>query len=618
MATTRQNLNVTELDFDEIKKNLVAYFSNSESPFQDWNFAGSGLNILIDALAYNTHYNAVMAHMGVSESFIDSAQLRPSVVSLAKLLGYTPRSSTAPSATVDISFTAKDSNSPETVVLEKGTPFSTVINNRKFVYVTDDEHVLIKSSGKYEKQNLVIKQGAYQTKRFQVNNLLERGSVSYEIDDANIDLSSLIVKVYSSPASTVADIYTQIEDVTGIDETSLIYFISENTDSNYQISFGNDVFGKRPTNLSVIEVSYLITDGPDSNSANAFVYAAALPLGIIRAPIVTTASVSAGGNIKESIESVRYNAPLSFITQNRAVTADDYKNLIFKNFGDAETISVWGGEDNDPPIYGKVFISVKPTGANVLTQLQRDNILAYLNGKKVLSISPELVDPEYLRLTLDVFFKYNKNLITQSKGQLESAIRGVVSDYNTNRLQAFDRIFRYSALTSSIDSYHPSILNSHVRVFVTKSVTFDPAAVEKKTITFSTPLIPDDGAVIVSCSSFKSNGLTLFLGDEAIVGDAINRRIFTYYFKNNVKTKITANAGNLNIETGLLQLNEIVADEVTEVTIDMMPASNDIAPKRNQLLQIDMSRLYVSGEVDTVAVGGSSRSVDYNTFKRDR
>lgn len=618
MAATRQNLNVTELDFDQIKANLVDYFSNSESPFRDWNFEGAGLNILMDALAYNTHYNAVMAHMGVSESFIDSAQLRSSVVSLAKLLGYTPRSYVSPTATINISFTAKDSNSPASIVLPKGTPFSTIINDRKYVYVTDDEHVLLLSAGKYEKSGVTLKQGSYQTKRFQVNNLLERPTIAYEIDDPNIDLSTLVVRVYSSASASVADIYTQIEDINGVDGESTIYFISENIDSNYQISFGNNVVGKQPTNLSIIEVSYLITDGSDSNGCSVFTYAAALPSGIIRAPQVTTVSAAAGGNSKESIESIRYNAPLSFITQNRAVTADDYKNLLLKNFSEAQTISVWGGEDNDPPIYGKVFISIKPHGADVLTPTQASNIIEYLKGKKVLSITPELVDPEYLRLTLDVFFKYNRNLVTLNQGQLENGIRNVVQAYNDDRLQAFDGIFRYSALTSAIDTYNPSILNSHVRVFVTKTVSFNPNAIEKKTVNFSTRLIPDDGEVIVSCTPFKSGGVDCFFGDEEIVGDQYNRRVYTYYYKNATKTKIIANAGTLNIDTGLLQLNEIYPDENVDVILDLMPASNDIAPKRNQLLQIDMSRLFVRGEVDTVAVGGSSRAIDYNTFKRDR
>lgn len=618
MALTRQNLNVTELDFDQIKANLISYFSNVDSPFRDWDFTGSGLNILLDALAYNTHYNAVMAHMGVSEGFIDSAQIRSSVVSLAKLLGYTPRSYVAPTSTVDISFNAKDSNSPATITLPKGTPFSTTINSRKFVYVTEDEHILILNSGKYEKANIRLKQGSYQTKRFQVSNLAERPVISYEIDDANIDVSTLVVKVYSSVSSSIAEIYTQIEDIAGVDENSLIYFISENTASNYQISFGNNIFGKQPTNLSVVEVNYLITDGADSNGASVFTYAGTLPSGIIRAPLVTTSSVATGGNSNETIESVRYNAPLSFITQNRAVTPDDYKNLIFKNFSEAQTISVWGGEDNDPPVYGKVFIAVKPRGANVLTADQRSRILEYLRGKKVMSIFPELVDPEYLTLTLDVFFKYNRNLVSVNSGQLESSIRSVIQTYNDDSLQSFDGIFRYSSLTRKIDTFSPAILNSHVRVFVTKSFTLNPNLIEKKTVNFSTELVPDDGSVIIGCTPFLSGGVETFIGDEENPSDRFNRRLFTFYYKNSVKTKINPDVGTLNVETGLLLLKEIYPDELSTVVIDMMPASNDIAPKRNQLLQIDMSRLYVKGEVDTVALGGSSRSIDYNTFKRDR
>ena len=464
---------------------------------------------------------------------------------------------------------------------------------------------------------MIIRQGSYQTKRIQVNNLQPKASITYEIDDEKIDLSTLIVKVFPSPTSTVAEIYTQIEDVTGVNENSTIYFINENTNGNYELSFGNNVFGKKPGNKSIIEVSYLLTDGNEANGCNSFVFTDALPTGVIRTPIVSTSSVAAGGSVKESIESVRYNAPLSFITQNRAVTADDYKNLLFKNFSDAETISVWGGENNDPPVYGKVFISIKPSGADVLTETQRDSIVNYLNGKKVLSITPELVDPEYVKLTLDVFFKYNKNLISRNQGELENDIRGVIQNYNDTYLQSFDGIFRYSALTGAIDKFHPSILNSHIRVFVSKTFSLDPFAIEKKRINFATRLIPDDDKVIISSSAVKIGGLDVYFGDKPS-SDPVRRTIYLYYYKNAVLTVLNDNVGTLNIETGLLELNEVFPDIFTNVTLDLMPASNDIAPRRNQLLQIDMSRLFVRGEVDTVAVGGSSRAIDYNTFKRDR
>lgn len=618
MALNQQNLNVTELDFDQIKSNLVDWLQSADSPFRDWNFEGSGLNILVDALAYNTHYNAMLAHLSVSEGFIDSAQLRSSVVSLGKLLGYTPRSYVAPTAKISISFVAKDSNSPDTITIPKGAAFLSTLSDSKQIFVTDDEHILIKEAGVYQKSGITIKQGSYQTKRFQVSNLSEVPVVTYEIDDSQIDISTLVVKVYSSIAAANPDVYSKLDDITGVDENSPIYFISENTAGNYQISFGNDIIGKRPPNLAIVELSYLITDGPAANGASAFSYADPLPTGVIRAPSITVVERAIGGNENENIDSVRYNAPLSFITQNRAVTPDDYKNIIYKNFSDAQTISVWGGEDNNPPVYGKVFISIKPHGGDVLTQSQKDQVLEILSGKKVMSIFPELIEPEYLTLTLDVFFKYNKNLVSANNGQIENGVRNAIQSFNDNKLQSFDGIFRYSSLTASIDSYSPAVLNSHVRVFVSKTFAFDPNSIGKKTIEFGTTLVPDDGQVIVSCTPFKAAGVETFIGDEEIVGDAYNRRLYTYYYKNAVKTKVEANIGTLNIGTGTLLLNEIYPDEYSEVTLDLMPASNDIAPKRNQLLRIDMNRLFVRGEVDIVATGGSSRAIDYSTFKRDR
>jgi hypothetical protein len=614
---SQQTLNVTELDFDQIKENLVTFFSNSESPFTDWNYSGSGLNILIDALAYNTHYNAMLAHLSVSEGFIDSAQLRSSVVSLAKLLGYTPRSYVAPTASVSLSFTpTKLDVAPGTISIPKGTPFSSVINDKRYVFVTDDTHTIALNDGKYETSGVKIRQGYYQTKRFQINKFSERPRSSYVIDDEKIDLSTLIVKVFASASSSVPEIYMPFDDISGLDEKSTIYFINENTDSNYQIAFGNDVIGKAPKNLAIVELSYLVTEGSDANLSNAFTFAGVNPTPLIRVPTVTTESKAAGGNKKETVESVRYNAPLSFVTQNRAVTADDYKNLIYKNFGEADTISVWGGEDNVPPIYGKVFIAIKPKGANTLTTVQKTAVTTFLKSKKVIGIFPELVDPEFVSLTLDVFFKYNKSLLSLSKGQIESVVRDVVNTYNTDSIQSFDGVFRYSSLSSSIDASNPAILNSHIRVFVTKQFSLSAALPEKKTIRFSTQLVPDDGQVIISSSSFRFNGNEMFFADEEIAG-VLNknlRRVYTYYYKNSVKTKFNADAGSLNMDTGELLLNEIPVDSDVVITLDLMPISNDIAPRHNQLLQIDMTRLFIQGEVDTA---GSSTS-SYTTFKRDR
>ena len=618
MATNRQTLNVSELDFDSIKQNLANYFSRPESPFRDWNFEGAGLNNILDVLAYNTHYNSMQAHLAVSESFIDSAQLRSSVVSLAKLLGYTPRSYTSPTSTLSVSFVPKG-ELQSSITLEKGSTFSTTINDTKFVYVTDDEHDLpIDGNGNYSNSSIKVRQGSYQTKRLQINRSVDNDSPAYVIDDENIDLSTLVVKVFPNSASTSAEIYSEIADISDVDGTSNIYFINENIDSNYQISFGNGVLGKRPGNLSVIELSYLVNDGDASNGASAFVYTDTISVYATSNPSVTTISRASGGSSKEGIESIRYNAPLSFVTQNRAVTGDDYKNLLLKQFGDLETVSVWGGEDNDPPIYGKVFISVKPSGADIVSDSTAASILAFLKGKKSIGIFPELVNPEYLSITLDVLFKYNKNLTSNSRGQLENEVRDLVQTYNDEQLQAFDRVFRYSSLTLAIDTMNAAMINSHIRVYVTKKIVLSPENITKKTINFATRLIDDDGKVIISSSPFRLNGIDTYLGDEPIDGDSDVRRLYTYFYKDGVQEKIGINAGSLNMRSGLLLLEEIDVDAEVDLVIDVLPYSNDIVPKRNQLLQIDINRAFIRGEVDIIAQGGSSRSVDYAPFKRDR
>lgn len=618
MSTYRKNLNVTELDFDNIKQNLIDYFKNADSKFTDWDFAGSGLNVLVDALAYNTHYNAILAHMAISEGFIDSAQLRSSVVSLAKLIGYTPRSYSAASASITFSLNAV-ADSPDSVVIPKNAQFTSSFGGITYRFTTDDEYTIIKDSGKYTQNNVVLRQGVERTSKFQVNYSKSSKNSNYIINENKIDVNSLIVKVYSSDSSfTVPEIFYRVEDnITGIDDKSPIYFLSENSDENYQISFGDGIFGKKLQNLSRIELTYLATDGSNANGCRTFVYSDSIPIGTASATCVTE-SIASGGSAKETIESIRYNAPLSFVTQNRAVTADDYKTLILKSFGNIQSISVWGGEDHIPVSYGQVFISIKPYGADTLTTLQQKEILDYLKLKKVLSIMPALIDPEYIDLTLDVFFKYDRNAISMSRGEIESAIRNRIQYYSTTTLESFNGVFRYSNLMKDIDTYHPAILNSHIRVFVSRTTSFDPENLSNKTINFGTSLSIDDGRSIISCSPFEIDGNICYFGDESILNSTNLRKIYVYYNRNSEQVKVLNDVGTLDLNTGNMNLKEVLMDIATDVTFDVLPESNDIAPKRNQLLKINMNRLSVRGEVDTISLGGSSRAVDYNTFKRDR
>lgn len=620
MSISRQTLNVTELDFDAIKQNLIDYFTTGDSPFSDWNYVGSGLNQLLDVLAYNTHYNAILAHMALNETFIDSAQLRSSVVSNAKLVGYIPRSRASAAASLTVSFVG---DGRSYITLPRGSNFKTSINGKTYVFLNLDELVINKDSGQnLYTETIKVQQGSIETKRFQVNNVSEK--LTYQIDDENVDISTLIVRVYNSSSQQTADIYTPFTEVSigSINAKSQIYLLNENVYGKYQLEFGNNIFGKRPNNLSIIELEYLTTAGVDSNGANSFQYIGTLPSGATSILPIITVSSAAGGNSKEDIESIRFNAPNSFVSQNRAVTADDYKTIITAKFPSTQSIAVWGGEDNDPPQYGKAFICVKPKDALYLTATQKAEILNIIKYKKVLSITPEFVDPEYINLSLDVLFKYNNTKTNLSRGELEGKIYTVVNDFGVAYLESFDGVFRHSSLLKTIDTYSPAILNSLVRVYVSKSFVVDPQNQSANTIYYGTALTNDeDGYVIISSSSFNINATQCYYGDEAIDGDTTYHRVYVYYLgANGKRVKINSDVGRINLMTGKVELAELYVDggEPLTITLNLLPASNDIAPKKNQLIRIDMNLVNVSGEVDSIAIGGSSRSVDYNTFKRDR
>jgi len=624
-----QTLNVTELDFDAIKQNLISFFSTTDSPFKDWNYSGSGLNQLLDVLAYNTHYNAMLAHMALNETFIDSAQLRSSVVSNAKLVGYIPRSKSATTARISLTLTYAAAVPIQTsgIILPRGTRFKSVVNETAYYFVNLDEISMpnISGSNQYAK-TIDIHQGSIDTKRYQVNSVTDR--LVYQIDDENIDMSTLIVRTYDSLTALTSNVYTKYTEanIGEVDANSLIYFADENIFGKYQISFGNNVFGKRPSNLSIIEIEYLTTSGSVANGATTFLLIdnVAVSNTNYSQNTITTINNGGSGSDKEDIESIRFNAPASYVSQNRAVTADDYKTLILTNFPAAQSVAVWGGEDNDPPQYGKTFLCVKPTETLTLTDIQKDAIRAILKPKKVLSVAIEFSDPTYIPLTLDVFFKYNAGKTNFSKGEIENAIRDTVMAFDLSNLQKFDGVFRHSALLRSIDNYSAAILNSLVRVYVSNpagSFIIDPQNQQRTVLTFNMPLSNDDyGHTIVRCDPFNIKGVQSFLGDEAISGDSTYRRLYTYYLdaETTDRIKINTDVGEINVLTGKFEIDAIFADDNYDIILDIMPASNDIAPKRNQLIRIDSTRLSVFGEVDTIAIGGSSRNAEYTTFKRDR
>ena len=655
MANLQKRLDVTELDFDAIKSNLITYFKNTE-PFKDWDYAGSGLNQLLDVLAYNTHYNAMLAHTAVNESFIDTAQLRSSVISNAKLLGYIPRSKSSPTINVAIEFGVDDINTsnPNTfITLPKGSNFKTSYGDDSYIYTTLDDHrMTLNSNGRYSTNSITLREGSIRVNRFPVTNSFDK--TIYVIDDDNIDVSTLIVRVYDNKNSEVSELYRNFTSLELTNESFLadapLYFLSENVYGKYQISFSNEnVFGKKPPNLGVVEIEYLSTNGSLSNGANAFKFVGTSPAGadVSAFSLVTPNTIidsfgnsvpgkSFGGNERESIDSIRLNAPSAFVAQNRAVTANDYKSLIYSNFPFAKSIAVWGGESNIPIQYGSVFISVQPqtqenNSALTLTSDEKKSVLDFLDSKKILSITPVLVDPERVTLVLDVLFKYNNNLGTLSTNQLQNKVFNVISEFNRDYLESFEKVFRHSNLLRSIDTSDTSILNSLVRVYVSKTFKVEAEQIDlvpkKIILDFGTSLTVVDGKTIVYSDGWLLRGYKIYLGDEAS-NDTNIRNVFRYTLESGQISKFkdingidVPPIGNINLEKGILTIDGLQGDagqELLTFNIDVVPSSNDIAPKRNQLLSIDVNRLSITGEIDTIATGGSSRTIDYKPFSRER
>jgi hypothetical protein len=604
--------NVTELDFDKIKDSIKDHF-RSQSKYNSWDFDGSGLSLLLDILAYNTHYNAMVAHLSLNETFLDSAQIRGNVVSHAKLLGYVPRSFASSKAI--ISFTVNAGvNPPAYITLSRGTRFSTTLDQTSYSFVVLEPVQAPLLNGAYTFTNIEVTQGTLKRMLYRVDNSLE--NQKFKITDENIDTNTMRVRVKANEESEEYAIYTKFTTLVGIDDASQIYYLQEDSIGTYEIYFGDGVLGKKPISNNIVEIEYVYTTGKTANGATSFT--ASDTVSGYNVASVTTVTASYGGAVRETIESIRYNAPLTFIAQNRAVTADDYRALILKSVGYIESIAVWGGEDQEAPDYGKVYIAIKPNGADYLTADQKSYITGtVLKGKNVVSITPVIVDPQYTYLTLDVYFKYNPNLTDRTKIELQALIRDTISNYNDNNLKKFDGVFRFSQFLRDIDKSDPSILNSTARVFMYKDITPNPAISNSFVLEYSSPIYQTSSTEdIIESSAFLINGVEHYFGDTPIVGTN-NRTVYIYKLVNGNRVKIK-DTGIIEPAVGKVTLSGFRPDNDTSIRITVIPNSNDLAPKRNQLLEINLLSTSVIGEIDTIAVAGSAGAINYTTTARHR
>ena len=615
--------NTTELDFDQIKTNLKNHFKRTGSVFKDWDFEGSGLSSLLDVLAYNTHYNAVNAHMAMNESFLDSAQLRANVVSRAKLLGYTPTSKTASVATINITFTKQEESSADGYTLPRGTKFTSTIDNVTYTFQTiSDTTVRLSDTNKFVFENLKIYQGIRRTADYVVDNSSYQ---KFVINHSDVDTSTLRVQVFPTLTTATPDTYTKFETFTNIDDTSKIYFLNENGEGYYDVTFGDGVLGKSLSPLDVVRLDYLTTAGAPANGATIFSYASGSNDIIDGTGTPTLVLKSQGGEEKESLTSIKYNAPLTFISQNRAVTAEDYKTLIKQNISNVKDVAVWGGQDNDIPNFGEVNISIRPLDLTqtTLTDIEKDRVEALLYDRKVIAIKPRLRDPLYTFLYAEVFFKYNSTLTTKTKEELITDVRRTITTFDSNNLNNFNGVFRFSTFLKAIDQTNVAILNSVARMYAYKNLTITVTGNESENdnIDFAFAL---DGEIdqtdsMISSSTWKYLGDSVQLGDEKIVGETERRKIFVFKRRaNGTVEKVVQSAGFLFPATGILQLNNLPASTTSTIRVKVRPAADDIVAKRREVLAFDLGETQVIGDIDSSTSGSAPLLSDYVTFARDK
>lgn len=475
-------LRITELDFLSIRNNLKEYLK-SQSEFMDYDFEGSGMAILLDVLSYNTHYNSYYLNMVGNEMFLDTAQLRASVISHAKHIGYVPVSQKGAVTTINLVVTPEDDNEypGTTLTLPKYSRFiSQTLDAGNFVFSTTEAHYSTKLNGSFRFDNLVLTQGEPVEHRYLVSSDL---STKYTIPSSNVDISTLEVSVQESSSNTSLTNYTLMEDLTEVGSNTNIFFLEESSVGNYTLYFGDNVIGHRPSNGNIIIVNYLDSVGTLANKANAFTSISSIE-GISNV-IVESVSAASGGSPKQSIESVRYTAPYYYTTQNRAVTKTDYETLLLKDYPNIEAISVWPGDENDPPIYGKVFISLKPKENYVLTLKDKQRIVEeIIANRSVLTVTPEIIDPDYMFLLLNAKVSYKESETSLDENQMKALVRQAILDYNETELNTFNSVFRQSRLQQYIDAAHPSILGSTVNLNVQKRVEITPGQVKSYSTNF--------------------------------------------------------------------------------------------------------------------------------------
>ena len=607
---------VSDLDFDAIKTNLKT-FLQSQTQFQDYDFEGSGLSILIDLLSYNTHYMAYLANMSTNELYLDSADIRNNIVSLAKMLGYTPNSPRAPRASIDV---VVNNGSGTSITMAKGTTFVSNVNGTSYQYLTNEDITTTPVDGVYTFSNVALYEGTLVKFKYTVDET--DVDQKFVIPSANADTSTLKVVVQNSASDTTSATYSLSSGYSGVSSTTQAYFIQETTDGKFEVYFGDGVTGQKLVNGNVVILEYVVTNKEVSNGANTFDLQGSV--GGFTDVTITTNSNSQGGAEAEDNESVKFNAPLNFAAQDRAVTTTDYETLVKGIYPNALSVSAWGGEDDETPRYGIVKIAIKAASGSTLTDQTKLDIVNGLKKYNVASVKPEIVDPETTSILLTSNIKYDAKSTTKSATTLKSDVINTITTYNTGTLQKFDGVFRHSKLTGLIDNTDASILSNITTLKIRKNFTPIINSATKYDIYFRNALYnPHSGHNSAAGGILASTGFKVASDatNEMFLDDDGNGNVRMYYLVSGVKTYANSTQGTIDYATGQVTLNLLniasisnirgAASTVIELTVQ--PASNDVIPVRDQIVEIDVANSLINVEEDTFVGGSAEAGVGYST-----
>ena len=619
MATNDKRLRVTELDFDNIKENLKT-FLKAQTEFKDYDFEGSGMNILLDTLAYNTHYLGFNANMLANEMFLDSASLRSSVVSHAKSLGYEVSSSRAPVATINVSLST-DAN---TKTMSAGTAFTTSIDGVDYQFVTIADVTSSNTGSAVPFDSVKIYEGTYVTSSYTADS--SEVDQRFLLNDARADTSTLTVKVQNSSSDTTTTTYTKATDITQLSSSSTVYYLQETDSGLFEVYFGDGVVSKGLSDGNIVTLQYVVTNRTLANGASSFSSPSSID-GVTGITVTTVANATGGSN-PETVESIKLNAPLDYASQGRAVTIDDYKTYTKKLFPNTQAVSVWGGEDgsydtstgvSSNPEYGKVFISIKSTTGENLTTVQKSNLVTAFAPYKVASVTPVIVDPETIFLILNVSFQYDSTATTSTKDELASLIATTISNYNSSDLQEFNSSFRHSKLLRLIDDTDTAILNNTTTVTMGKFFTPVNAS-SSYNINFNNAFFnphsghnAEAGGIIASTGFQLDNDTTT----EYFFDDDGSGNLRIYSLSSGVRTYLNSAAGTIDYTNGTISTTSLFISAVsnvdgessTKIRITAIPKSNDVVPVRNQILEVDLVNTTTGGNVDAQATTGVGYTV---------